>query len=83
MLGRLEMSVEECIDAYTKLMKQIFEKKDNRLYMGVFGRVKPRFSSKALEAAIVQVLNDRGISKDEKLEVPHSVGSQASAKCKV
>jgi hypothetical protein len=82
MLGRLEMSVEECIDAYTKLMKQIFEKKDNRLYMSVFGRVKPRFSSKALEAAIVQVLKDRGIPKDEKLEIPHASGPQAS-KCKV
>jgi hypothetical protein len=76
MLGRLEMSVEDCIAAYTKLMKQIFEKKDNRLYMSLFGRVKPRFSSKALENAIVQVLRDRGVSKDEKFEVSHS-------KCKV
>jgi hypothetical protein len=68
MLGRLEMSVEECIDAYTQMMKQVFEKKANHSFISVLGGVKPRFSSKALENAISQVLKARGIPVDEKFE---------------
>jgi hypothetical protein len=67
MLGRLEMSVEECIDAYAKLMKHVFEKA-NRSFISILGGVKPRFSSKALENAISQVLKARGIPVDEKFE---------------
>jgi hypothetical protein len=66
MLGRLEMSVQECIDAYTKMMRQVFEKKANRSIIGILGGVKPRFSSKALEDAIAQILKARGIPIDEK-----------------
>jgi hypothetical protein len=66
MLGRLEMSVQECIDAYTKMMRQIFEKKANRSIIGILGGVKPRFSSKALEDAIAQILKVRGIPLGEK-----------------
>jgi hypothetical protein len=61
MLGRLEMTVEECIDAYTRMMKHVFEKKENNSLIGMLGRVKPRFSSKALEHAISQVLEERGV----------------------
>lgn len=68
MLGRLEMSVEECIVAYSKMMKQVFEKKASRSFLGILGGVKPRFSSKALEDAILQVLKERGIALNEKLE---------------
>ncbi|KAF2815391.1 uncharacterized protein BDZ99DRAFT_516118 [Mytilinidion resinicola] len=68
MLGRLEMSVEECIDAYKKMMEQVFEKRANRSFIGVLGGVKPRFSSKALEDAILEVIRGRGISVDGKLE---------------
>ena len=68
MLGRLEMSVEECIDAYTKMMKLVFETKANHSFISVLGGVKPRFSSKALENAISQVLKARGIPVDEKFE---------------
>jgi hypothetical protein len=68
MLGRLRMSVEECITAYSNLMKRIFEKKENRSIMGVLGRVKPRFSSEVLAEAIKEVLNSSGHSVDEKFE---------------
>ncbi|ERF69235.1 hypothetical protein EPUS_01192 [Endocarpon pusillum Z07020] len=68
MLGRLEMSVEECITAYTKMMKHVFEKKANHSFISILGGVKPRFSSKALENAILQVLKERGIRIDEKFE---------------
>jgi len=68
MLGRLEMSVQECIDAYTKMMRQVFEKKANRSIIGILGGVKPRFSSKALEDAIAQILKVRGIPLEEKFQ---------------
>lgn len=76
MLGRLEMTVEECIDAYKKMMRQVFEKKDNRSVLKKLSGVTPRFSSKELENAIRQVLELRGVSADEKFEVKGS-------KCKV
>ena len=68
MLGRLEMSIDECKDAYIKLTKQVFEKKQNRSIVGVLGGVKPRFSSKTLAEAISTVITDRGISLDEKFD---------------
>jgi hypothetical protein len=68
MLGRLRMSVEECITAYVKLMKRIFEKRENRSIMSVLGRVKPRFSADALSEAIAEVLRSRGYSTQEKFE---------------
>jgi hypothetical protein len=68
MLGRLEMSVEECVDAYTKMMKHVFGKKANHSFIDLFGGVKPRFSSKALVNAVSQVLKARGISVNEKFE---------------
>ncbi|KAL6706652.1 hypothetical protein ACN47E_005194 [Coniothyrium glycines] len=66
MLGRLEMTVQECIDAYLRLMTQIFEKRENRSIVGVLGGVKPRFSSAVLKDAISQVITNCGIPLEEK-----------------
>ncbi|KAF2128690.1 phospholipase, patatin family protein [Dothidotthia symphoricarpi CBS 119687] len=77
MLGRLEMSIEDCIKAYTELMRRVFEKKENRSIIGVMGGVKPRFSSKALRDAISKVIKDCGVSLDEKFEIT------SSPRCKV
>lgn len=62
------MSVEECITAYVKLMKCIFEKRENRSIMSALGRVKPRFSSEALSDAITEVLKSEGHSVYERFE---------------
>jgi uncharacterized protein YllA (UPF0747 family) len=77
MLGRLEMTVDECIEAYTKMMKQIFEKKENRSIISMVGAVKPRFSSQVLENAIKQVLRERNVAINEKFE------NGQKGKCKV
>lgn len=77
MLGRLEMSVEESIAEYTKLMRHVFSKRENRSIIGVLGKVKPRFSSKALEEAIAGVLTRRGIALDERF------GREPKPRCKV
>lgn len=68
MLGRLEMTVEECIDAYLRLMSQVFEKRENRSIIGVLGGVKPRFSSNVLKDAISEVLKSQNIPLDEKFD---------------
>ncbi|KAH3962123.1 hypothetical protein HBI25_217790 [Parastagonospora nodorum] len=70
MLGRLRMSVEDCIIAYVKLMRRIFERKENRSIMSALGRVKPRFSAQALSEAIVEVLRASGHSPSESFEEP-------------
>lgn len=69
MLGRLEMSVDECITAYTTLMKKVFSKNKFFSPVGFFGGVKSRFSSKALSEAISDVLRKLDVPIDEKLRV--------------
>jgi hypothetical protein len=68
MLGRLKMSVEDCIDAYTTLMQEVFAKKENISPFGFAGAVKSRFSSDVLKRAIERVLTDNGTPLDEKFE---------------
>lgn len=81
MLGRLEMEVDECIEAYKELMKTVFEKKKNRLAIGIFGQIKSRFSSKALEKAIKAVVKKRGIPVDESFCI--KTEDEESRKCRV
>jgi hypothetical protein len=77
MLGRLEMTVEECINAYLRLMSQVFEKRENRSIVGILGGVKPRFSSEALIDAISQVIDSRGLPLSETFD------NGTKPKCKV
>ncbi|KAL6244844.1 hypothetical protein RBB50_008372 [Rhinocladiella similis] len=81
MLGRLEMEVDECIDAYKELMQTVFEKKKNRFAIGIFGQIKSRFSSKALEKAVKAVIKKRGIPVDESFCV--KTEDEESRKCRV
>jgi hypothetical protein len=68
MLGRLKMTVQECIDAYTELMEEVFAKKENISRIGFTGRVKAQFSSAVLRGAIEKVLTKKGLKLDEKFE---------------
>ena len=60
MLGRLEMDVEECIAAYTSLMKAVFVERYSWLPVSWKGKVKPRFDSKKLKCAVERVISDTG-----------------------
>ena len=62
MLGRLEMDVDECITAYSKLMKAVFEKESSQLPVSWRGKVKARFDSKKLKSAVEEVINNKGAS---------------------
>jgi hypothetical protein len=49
MLGRLQMTVDECIDAYTSLSDKVFEK-SHRVNMR--GKIQGRFDTAELERAV-------------------------------
>lgn len=69
------MTVDECISAYRDLIKEIFEKKDSRLKLGLTGNIKAKFSSKTLEAAIKRVLASReGVSDGDLLDDGQGIG---------
>ena len=69
MLGRLEMSVEECKQAYMDMMDKIFIKKHHRLGFPKL-KVQARFDTMVFENAIKQVVKDRGINEDSLLLWP-------------
>ena len=63
MLGRLEMDVDHCIDAYLKLAGEVFSEKS--LPVDWLGRVKSKFDSKKLKDAIYKIVRKGGASGDE------------------
>lgn len=65
MLGRLEMDVDECISAYTKLMKTIFEQKSRQVPLGFSGRIQSTFDSSKLRNAINEVITGQGFSPED------------------
>jgi hypothetical protein len=65
MLGRLEMDVDECISAYSALMKAVFDEKSSWLPIGWTGRIKAQFDSKRLKNAIEEVITRHGASKED------------------
>ncbi|KAI4784180.1 phospholipase, patatin family protein [Aureobasidium sp. EXF-3400] len=69
MLGRLQMSVDECIKTYTGLSKDVFHK-TRRIPIGIKGDLKERYDSEALEQAVKRVLRDRGVDEDTPLKDP-------------
>lgn len=75
MLGRLKMSVEDCIAAYTSLSKSVFTKK--RQSLSFLGKVQGKFDSAALEAAVQRIAVQQGYSPDELLK------DSPDANCKV
>ncbi|KAG9760559.1 phospholipase, patatin family protein, partial [Aureobasidium melanogenum] len=56
MLGRLEMSVDECIVAYSNLTETVFSQKLSRIPFDFKGKVKAQFDSAQLGAAINNVV---------------------------
>lgn len=76
MLGRLEMDVDECIQAYIKLMKDVFASKSSSLPINWRLKVKARFSSKKLKNAIEGVVAKKGVSPSALLDDKNDHGSR-------
>ncbi|KAF2179206.1 FabD/lysophospholipase-like protein [Zopfia rhizophila CBS 207.26] len=75
MLGRLGMTVDECIDAYVSLSDRVFRKQRHRLT--IKGQVQGRFDSDELERAIKEIVRRQGLAEDVLLQ------AAPDAKCKV
>lgn len=75
MLGRLEMTIDECIDAYLSLSDQVFQKKAHRVT--IQGKIQGRFDSKKLEEVVKEVVRKRKLPEDTLLN------SGGDASCKV
>lgn len=54
------MDVDECIAAYIKLMKIIFDKPSKRGLSSIIGKIKPQFDATKLESAINEVITSSG-----------------------
>jgi len=74
MLGRLQMTVEECIKAYTSLSDKVFEKKGHRV--NIKGKLQGRFDAGELERAVKEILRKHGFKEDALLK-------DVEAPCKV
>lgn len=66
MLGRLKMSIKECIDAYTTLSAKVFKKKRHRLMW--MGKFQGRFDSAELERSVKKILVERNLQENELLK---------------
>ena len=62
MLGRLRMSVEDCIAAYSALSKDVFVKK--RMLLNFKGNVQARFDTAALEKAVLKYIEAADLPKN-------------------
>lgn len=74
MLGRLGMTVDECIDSYLHLSKEIFGKKKSRLPFNIKMELATQFDSSRLEEVIKKFDGANELLASE---------SAASSKCKV
>ncbi|EXJ96195.1 hypothetical protein A1O1_01321 [Capronia coronata CBS 617.96] len=68
MLGRLQMSIDECIEAYLSTMDDVFRR--NHLGVSVSGKVRGRFSTKALTRHIESIIEKQNC-KGQTLYVPN------------
>ena len=67
MLGRLEMNIDDCIEAFTEMMDEIFKQKAKIPFKLFSGKVKPRYDSATLERCIKKVVTNTGLPPDAKL----------------
>jgi calcium-independent phospholipase A2-gamma len=70
MLGRLEMNIDDCIDAFTGMMDDIFKQKHKLPFKVFTGQVQPRYDSAILEKCIKSVIREAGFEPDAKLREP-------------
>ncbi|KAJ5640825.1 hypothetical protein N7528_000450 [Penicillium herquei] len=65
MLGRLELSVDECIEAYGELIETVFGEKISNIPVDWAGNIRAQFDSKKLKAAIEHVIVRAGFKSTD------------------
>jgi patatin-like phospholipase/acyl hydrolase len=76
MLGRLEMNIDECIDAYVALFDRVFQKKRHRVTIN--GHVQGRFDIEELERSIREIVKRKNKAGENAL-----LKESANQQCKV
>jgi hypothetical protein len=66
MLGRLKMSIDDCIESYLSLSDRIFQKKRHRVTLK--GNTQGRFDSEELARAVKEVVVAQGLKEDALLK---------------
>ena len=66
MLGRLGLTVDQCINCFTSISKKVFEKKKPRVRIN--GQIQGRFDSERLKDAVIDTLQSYNFDKDELLK---------------
>jgi hypothetical protein len=66
MLGRLRISIDDCIDAYLSLSDRIFQKKRHRVT--VKGDIQGRFDSDVLARAVQEIVVAQGLPENTLLK---------------
>jgi hypothetical protein len=67
MLGRLEMSVDECIDAYSEIAAAVFGEKAVSHILDIEGGAKPQFELATLESALKKMIKESGTASETDL----------------
>lgn len=65
MVGRLQMNVNECIEAYTNMFERIFQRQKHRHGVNFLGSLQNKFDSDILRASIVEIVKSRGWNETE------------------
>ena len=67
MLGRLHMSVQECIEHYTTMMDEIFHKKRILPFNLHNASISSRYATSILEESIKKIIASAKLPVDEKM----------------
>jgi hypothetical protein len=76
MLGRLRMSVDDCIRVYTGLSDRVFRKFQSRFALPSL-KFQARFDTEALERAIQEIVEGAGHQVDTLLYDPDADGPES------
>ena len=66
MLGRLKLSIDECINAYLSLSDRVFRKKRHRVT--IKGNIQGRFDSEELQRAVKEIVTKQGLHENTLLK---------------
>tara|TARA_R110002060_G_scaffold48778_3_gene59745 strand:- start:845 stop:1138 length:294 start_codon:yes stop_codon:yes gene_type:complete len=76
MLGRLHMSVDECIMNYANIMDEIFKKKRVLPFSVRTGQISSRYATDVLEEHIKAIIEKSGKPREERM-------NESNPSCKV
>ena len=66
MLGRLKLSIDECINAYMLLSDRVFQKKRHRVTTK--GKIQGRFDSEELQRVVNEIITKQGLDENTLLK---------------